>query len=33
MKVELEKPQIEEDVEVNVYGGRECTTIICGLEW
>jgi hypothetical protein len=35
MKQELEKPQLEEDAEVNIYGsGDTCSNNgSCGLEW
>jgi hypothetical protein len=34
MKEELQKPQVEEDADVNVYGGDSCfLNIGCGLEW
>jgi hypothetical protein len=36
MKEELQKPQVEEDAVVNVYGGdagNGCSNNVCGLEW
>jgi hypothetical protein len=35
MKEELQKPQIEDDADVNAYSssGEGCGNSVCGLEW